>query len=196
MYFSPEHKAALIRIPKTGSTSAFYVMHEALGKLRQAGDGHETYSDMVERCVGQPRNPTARKHTLQSCYDLNGWRVIAFVRHPLDWLPSFYNLALHPNWVSERYTGGPTEGRSPADFLAALTTTPYDFFTHEGKVMATEVWRTEDMSEFAASFGVPAEHRNPTPAPRRVALDWTPRDLQVIKDRFHRELKHYPERPI
>jgi hypothetical protein len=201
MYWSGKTKTAFIRIPKTGSSTAHNTLKKALPDLVENGDCHETYTEMRERSDRRAHDRGPRHNAFPEMRA--GARIISFVRHPLDWLPSFFAMLPGPSskfidkWLdgvgTENYRDAPDRGTR---FLDALSLTPYDWFTYKGKVMATEIWRTEDMAGFCATFQKPWQHINETGVRRKVEIDWTPEDLARIKVMFARELKHYPERPM
>lgn len=202
MYYSKAQRLAYIRIPKTGSTTQYETLKKALPDIVQNGDVHETFSEMKQRSDRRAHDTCARHNAFP---DMNhGWRVVAFVRHPLDWLPSFFSMMTGPKsqytdrWLqnstgTENYWDAPDRGSL---FLADLRCTPYDWFTHEGEVVATEIWRCEDMAGFCATWQKPWKHINKTGVRRQVTLDWTEEDLVMIRAMFARELAHYPERPV
>jgi hypothetical protein len=187
MFFAPEHKVAFFRIPRTGSTTATHLLNTALGHMKECGDGHGTYADAARR---------------KDFPDFTGWRTISFVRDPLRWLDSVCSLARKPNRWSLRIIGGAVtrfcgDDRKvdTAALLDALKMTPYDWTLDPDGAPAPglEIWRTEDMDDFAASFGLPPVHHNTTLAANRFILNWTEDDHEVIRQKFHRELAHYPE---
>jgi hypothetical protein len=201
MYWSAKQKVAFIRIPKTGSSTAHNTLKKALPDLEENGPVHETYTEMRNRSDRRAHDRGPRHNAFPAPHP--GQRIIAFVRHPLDWLPSFFAMLPGPTgqfvdeWLggkgTETYRAAPDRGKQ---FLDALTLTPYDWMTYKGKLMATEIWRTEDMAGFCATFHKPWQHINQTGVRRKVDLEWTPEDLERIKVMFARELKHYPERPM
>lgn len=192
MYWSPARKLAYIRIPKTGSTTAYVTLTKAIPDFAVNGDVHETYTMMRER--SDLRVPGVDRHN--AFPEMRpGAVVVAFVRHPLAWLPSFFAFLKSGGKYANTW-GAHTEQMDPTDgtaFLDVLKVTPYDWFTHDGEVMATEIWRTEDMASFCATWQKPWQHVNKTAPRRAVQLEWTADDLERIKIMFARELKHYPE---
>jgi hypothetical protein len=185
VYYSQAGNIVLIRVPKTGSSSAYTAMREAFRDVMENGPLHETYAEMRVRI----------KSTFLEQQD---WRIVGFVRHPLPWLNSMVaqfwedNVLSHP-W----YGGGLKRFEGPdlaANVLKHVTHTPYDWFTNaDGNVCVTEIYRVEDMIEFTENLRVPYRHDNMTPKAERKNLDWTPAQLDTLRKRFHRELVHYPE---
>jgi len=110
-------------------------------------------------------------------------KKIAFVRNPFDWVNSIYNkggievLGLN-NKVSF------------SEFIENINLTPYYWFTDDdGNVIVDEVLRTEDLdTKLFKRWSIPESHKNPSHKPKNK---FTTQDKEIIKEKFHREFKHY-----
>lgn len=185
MYYAQAGNMVLIRVPKTGSSSAMNLIKQAHYDSMENGPPHETYAEM-------------RTRIKSDFLEQQSWRVIGFVRHPLPWLNSmvaqFWDDCIH----GQRWFGGGFKRFDGPDLctniLLHAKRTPYDWFTDaDGNIRVTEVRRMEDMDEFAASLHLAPLHQNITPDAERRTLNWTTEQLDAIRSRFHRELQHYPE---
>lgn len=181
MFYSHKARLVWIRVPKTGSTTAYHALKAALPDFKGDGDGHEFLETLHER------RGDAFAH----------YHHMGFVRWPLDWLNSMHASLDNPNnRFSRLHCVGGSRDKTPREFLEAIEYTPYDWFTVNGAVKVPEIYRTEDMSEFCRSLGQECRVHNRTPLDRRVKLEWTDDDLHYIATKFARELAHYPERSL
>lgn len=185
MYYTQSGNIILIRVPKAGSSTAQHLVGSAFQDAIENGVIHETYDEMRGRIKGD-------------FLEQQNWRIIGFVRHPIPWLNSMVSQFWDDCVWAGRWFGGGLKRFDgpdlPARLLLHMDRTPHHWFTDKyGAVRVTEIWRVEDMADFATSLNVPCLHMNETPKLQRREIDWSPKEREIIKLRFARELAYYPE---
>lgn len=182
MNFTDEGKLVFVRVPKTGSSSAFDTLIQRYPDFKRERSGHTVYRnftpDQEARC--------------------DGFRRIGFVRHPLKWLTSMWSLYLRGGaWMHWGADVMPEAGqlKKPQEFLRALKATPMDWLVdRDGNLAMDTVYRTEDMAAFCKEFGSEPRWVNATRDRfTQDEIEWSDADLDYIKRRFNRELSYYSE---
>ena len=125
------------------------------------------------------------------------YEKIGLIRHPFDWLKSFYKICLEAgshwnDWVPGAKNPGKEHSQKTLNLFLANTMTQFDWLTHPetGKLLVDKIYRIEDLAKISAKWGVDNPERlNETGAP--IPIEWTDDQLGLIKKRFARELSYY-----
>lgn len=186
MFLFHDLKILYIIVPGTGSNS----FHNP---LRRKYINTKTIYPAADHPVKKMNNISHPAHLTAQQYKClvephiwESYEKIAFVRHPYDWARTIYRKGGIPGAIGIDNTG------TFLEYLQKLQKTPYYWFTDEnGNVMVDTIYRTEDLNTtIAKKFKIVVGHENKTPAPQ---IELTDEHKQIIHEKFHREIEHYPE---
>jgi hypothetical protein len=140
-FSSEEKKFIFIHIPKTGGTSVKKILS---GKIKI--DGFKTNGELVE----YDKNTHIRINKKQF-KKYNDYYKFVFVRHPYDWMKSYYNFHSNKSDFYKNITSKKIKNTITVSFdewldeLKIFNQT--DFFTHGDEILVDKVCRLEKFEE-------------------------------------------------
>lgn len=141
-FFSSEEKHFIfIHVPKTGGTSVKKILSEKLEIKDIKFDGEYV----------KYNKDTHLKMNLNSFKKYNNYFKFVFVRHPYDWIKSYYNFHHNKNKFYKQICNknvSNTITDTFDDWLDTLTSfNQTDFFTDGNKILVDKICRLENFDE-------------------------------------------------
>jgi len=192
MFIFHELKLIYIMVPKTGTNSFWRSLSKKYTKTRVIAGVAKDHPVYEMEPITLAAHFTARQvKTLISEEVWNSYEKVGFVRHPYDWVISYFNVK-----AKGKILGEDGEASFGKFIRGKLRMTPfYWFLDKDGQMLIDTVYRTEDLKEILEGYGCEPLHANKTGI-RDQTKDLTVELLhdeykRVIKKRFWREMAYY-----
>ncbi len=175
-------------VPKTGTNSFWRSMKKFHKEERLVPEKTEPVFEMES--IKHLAHLTARQaRTLINKEIWDSYEKVGFVRHPYDWIVSYYNIG-----EKGIITLGENAEMPFEEFLQTFRMTPFYWFTDtNGDMLIDTVYRTEDMKKILDKYGCKYKHENKTPENRQAMTVkmLTKEHKEIIDERFVREWAYY-----
>ncbi len=185
MFIYHSLKLIYIIVPKTGSNTFWRSLKKKHPEERVKTKKGDPVYDM-ESITFAPHF-TARQ--VRTIVDKNIWdkyKKIGFVRHPYDWIRSYYYQG-----TGLKVLGEPV-GLEFDEFLQEFRMTPfYWFLDGNGENLLDKIYRTEDLDRILSDYGAKMRVENKTPENKNKGIVLTNEHKAIIDQRFVREWAYY-----
>lgn len=185
MFIFHKLKMIYILVPKTGTNSFWKSMTKVHKEERLEPKKNHPVFKMEP--ITHVAHLTARQvRTLVDKEIWESYEKVGFVRHPYDWIISYFNTKGIKSILGED-TSAPF-----SEFIRKIKMTPFYWFTDtNGELLIDTIYRTEDLKEILEGYGCKLLHDNKSAKTDLTVESLSDDDKQVINKKFKREMEYY-----